>query len=91
MRENFSKRVYNTLNGYYLPAYRVPGVENAFATGELCAERYGQALDAYQRIFTRLGVEEVDYDVEVIFNAFLDISEILGLKMYHYGALFGEK
>jgi 23S rRNA (uracil1939-C5)-methyltransferase len=51
---------------------------------------YGKALDAYLRICERFGEEEEDEDVEVIFNAFLEISEILGLKMYHYGAMFGE-
>lgn len=91
MEEVFAKRVYNTLNGQYTPGFRVPGVENAFAPGELCMELYGKALDAYQRICARLGTGEEDEDVEVIFNALMDISEILGLKMYYYGAMFGEK
>jgi hypothetical protein len=90
MKENFAREVYNTLNGYYGPALRVPGVENAFDVGMPCLELYGKALDAYLRICERFGEEEEDEDVEVIFNAFLEISEILGLKMYHYGAMFGE-
>ena len=91
MHEDFVKQVYNTLMGLYILRYRVPGVENAFAPGQPCMELYSKALDAYQRICERLGVGEEDYDVEVIFSAIMDISEILGLKMYHYGALFGEK
>ena len=91
MSEDFARKVYNTLNGYYEPALRIPGVENAFGTGELCLELYGQALDAYLRICERLGVGEDDADVEVIFNSFLEMSEILGLRMYHYGVIFGEE
>ena len=91
MGEDFAKRVYNTLNGQYIPTFCVPGVENAFAPGEKCMQLYGEVLDAYERLCNRLGVGEEDYDVEVIIDAFLDISEILGLKMYHYGALFGEE
>lgn len=91
MQEDFAKRVYNTLNGYYIPSFRVPGVGNAFADGQPCIELYGEALGAYQRICARLGTGEEDEDLEVIVNAFIRISEIVGLKMYHYGALFGER
>ena len=91
MQEDFAKQVYNTLNGHYISSFCVPGVENAFAAEEPCIELYGKALDAHQRICSRLGIGEEDEDVEVIFNAFLGISEILGLKMYHYGAMFGEE
>ena len=91
MHEDFVKRVYNTLNGQYVADCRVPGVENAFAEGEPCMELYGKALDAYLRICQRLGAGEEDEDVEVIYNAFMDIAEILSLKMYRYGAKVGEK
>lgn len=91
MQEDFAKQVYNTLNGYYVPSFCVPGVENAFASGKPCMVLYGEALDAYQRIYSRLGTGEENEDVEVIMNALLDISEILGLKTYHYGAMFGEE
>ena len=89
MKEDFVNSVYNTLNGVYLPGRGVPGVENAFAEGKPCMELYYDAYDAYQRLCNRLGVVDEDKDVEIIFHSFMEISRVLGTKMYHYGALFG--
>ena len=90
MHESFVKQVFDTLNGQYGSTGGVPGVENAFAPGGRCLQLYGDALDAYERLCDRLGQKDDDADVEVIFNAFLDIIEIMATKMYHYGAKFGE-
>lgn len=91
MEETFTEQVFNTLNGYYISDYNVPGVKNAFAAGQPCLRLYCDAMNAYQRLCSRLGVGEEDGDLEIMVNAFADISKILCLKMYYYGALFGEK
>ncbi len=89
MYHSFSEWVYDTLEGQLVDQCRVPGVENAFEPGKPCLELYGQALDAYWRVCERLGVPFEDDDIEIIFNAFLDISRIMGHKMYDYGVKFG--
>ena len=91
MDDQFVKEVFDTLNGQYGDADGVPGVENAFTQGGRCLQLYGDALDAYERLCNRLGQKDDDEDVEIIFNAFLDIIEIMSTKMYHYGAMFGDK
>ena len=88
MPEQFDEQVYNTLNGLYLPGWNIPGVENAFAEGTECMQLYIKASDAYERLCDKLGGVDEDRDVEIIFNSFLSICKILGLKMYHYGYLF---
>ena len=70
--------------------YRMPNVENAFAEGEYCAIRYHEAMDAYARLRERLGGVDEDEDVEIMISAFEDIQRELCLRMYHYGAQFGE-
>ena len=81
---------YETMTCHLKEGYRMPGVEDAFAAGTYCIERYGEALSAYERLCDRLGVVDEDRDVEDIFNAFFDIQEYLCYKMYQYGAQFGE-
>ena len=90
MKKNKMKWAYETLACHLSEGHRMPGVENAFASGTYCIERYGEALSAYERLCDRLGVVDEDRDVETIFNAFFDIQEYLCCKMYQYGAQFGE-
>ena len=85
---DFCKEVYMTLNGQYCPGQGVPGVENAFETGEPCEALYASAYAAYQRICDRLGVRDEDADLETIFQSFLEINHILCIKMFHYGNVF---
>ena len=91
MQENYAKHVYYTLIDAYIPGHGAPGVENAFAEGQPCLELYNNAHDAYQRLCDRLGVEDEDDDVEIIFQSLLMLSEILGLKMFHYGQIASKK
>ena len=84
--EDFKEQVYLTLNGELIPAYCVPGVENAFAEGAYCLNKYKDIMDAYGRLCERLGVMDEDDDVEIIIDSFLDIERYLCLKMYEYGA-----
>lgn len=89
--DEFKEQVYLTLTGTLLPTYGVPGVEDAFADGSFCMECYRKAMDAYASLRSRLGVEDEDQDVETIINNFMDIQWYIGLKMYMYGAEFGNK
>ncbi len=90
MERSRAEEVYRTLCGLYSKGHGVPGVENAYEPGEQCMILYGEAYDAYQRICDKLGVVDEDLDIEIIFNNFMEIEEIMGIKMYHYGAQFGE-
>lgn len=89
MRNSFIWKVYETLNGEESPAFRIPGVENAFSEGKKCALLYEQVYDAQRRLEERLGVEPYDRDVETIITALTDIQMELCYKMYCYGAKFG--
>ena len=82
--------VYMTMVGHIEEAYRLPGVEDAFAEGSYCMERYCTAMDAYERLLDRLGIDDEDADVEQMRNAFDDIQRVLCCQMYRYGALLGE-
>lgn len=88
MKDLFAEEVYQTLTGQRTICPGVPGVENAFAQGAFCMERYGDMLKAYERLRDRLGVEDEDDDVEVIINALMDIERELSMKMYEYGGKF---
>lgn len=78
MKESFAEQVYLTLSGLYISSFNIPGVENAFADGELCQKLYFDARDAYTRICERFGEEDgEDDDVEMIFHNFLRITQIL--------------
>lgn len=90
MERNFEGDVYATLLGQLEKGFEVPGIENLFAPGKPCMQRYSDMLDAYERLRKRLGVAEEDEDVEIIINALLDNQEALCLAMFRYGLLFGQ-
>ena len=60
-----------------------------FLGEDICLKRYGDVLDAYQRLCVRLGTQDEDEDVETIIHAFMDIEKELCYRMYRYGAQFG--
>ena len=91
MDESFISAVYKSLQGLREPPAAVSGVEDAFATGTLCARRYDDFFKAYERLHARLGVADEDADVEIMVNAFMDIQKDLCFKMYEYGARFGSR
>lgn len=70
--------------------YRMPGVEDAFQIGSYCESCYQDIWEAYERLRERLGVVDEDKDVEIIIRAYEDVQQELCLRMYHYGAKFGE-
>lgn len=91
MPSDIMENVYLTMQGVLCSEYCVPGVENAFADGQPCAVLYAQALEAYERLSIRLNAGAEDDDVEIMIDSLLDISQILAYKMYHYGAVLGNK
>ena len=68
-----------------LPEAAVPGVSNLFTPGSECYQAYAAALDAYYRLLDRLGLQDDDPDVEIIFNALLHICRTVGKEMYLLG------
>lgn len=89
MENELIEEIYDTVNGGMSPGFEVPGVENAFAEGSLCAALYQQVFDAERRLEERLGVDGEDEDVETIMGAMCDIQRELCFRMYFYGAKFG--
>ena len=87
MNEKYMNIVYDLLNGTRIRQPGDPEVENLFAIGRECAQLYDQVYDANLRLCQRLGVEE-DSDVELIIHSLLRIGEVVGKRMFHYGAEF---
>ena len=79
------ENIYDTLTGSLWEEYCVPGVENAFADGSLCARLYEQVYQANLRLCDRLGQMDEDPDVELIISNLLQIARHLSLQMYRYG------
>lgn len=90
MQDSLMERVYGTLQGEFRLGGGVPGVEDLFSNDGPGLKLYSQMWDAYERLCQRLGLEETeDADVEIIINALMDITDLIGCKMYEYGAKFG--
>ena len=87
MDEKYMDIVYDLLNGTRIRQPGDPEVENLFAIGRECAQLYDQVYAANLRLCQRLGVEE-DSDVELLINSLLRIGELLGKRMFRYGAEF---
>lgn len=87
MNEKWIEMVYDSLQGTLIAP--IPGVENAFTPGSECQKLYADMLEAYARLCRRLGEVDEDGDVEVLINSLLRIQKVLCVKMYLYGACFG--
>lgn len=83
------EKVYDSMQGGLLEAYRLPEVEDAFAEGGFCMEQYGQMWEAYERLLARTGQTDEDPDVEDMIFALFQIQKELCRRMYYYGAQFG--
>lgn len=82
---SIAEDIYYTLLGVMKDEYCVPGIENAFETGNECYRNYAAMLDAYERLCVRLGNVQWDDDVEIIIDSLLDNQKILCQKMFEYG------
>ena len=85
MKDTMAQQIYDALTGVLCKEHQIPGVENAFAEGTPCAMLYRRVLEAYERLWRRLNVQDEDEDAEIMINALWEISHILGIKMYEYG------
>ncbi len=74
--------IYETMLGLREEGFQVPGVENAFSDGSLCAESYEKMRSAYARICFRLGVQDEDPDLETIVSAMEAIQRDLCRRIY---------
>ncbi|MBE6947917.1 MAG: hypothetical protein E7454_06700 [Ruminococcaceae bacterium] len=87
METQMIDRIYELLTGECAPTANDPIVENMFAEGRTCDELYSNVYEANLRLCERLGVQE-DADVELIIDAMMRISKLLGRKMFSYGAKY---
>ena len=87
MNTKFAEIIYDLLTGETMPQIGDPIVENMFADGRTCEQLYSQVYEANLRLCERLGVQE-DQDVELMINNLLQISRLLGKKMFAYGVKY---
>lgn len=90
-QDRTAEAVYDSLIGNLIPEYALDWVEEIFVPGHPCYETYSRMLEAYQRVCTRLGNGEEDYDLEEMVNALLEHGRILALEMFRYGCTYREK
>lgn len=90
MQENYIDIVYDLVTGTRIPQIGDPEVENLFAIGRECEKLYNQVYTANLHLCEQLSVQE-SADAEIIVNSMLRICALVGKRMYHYGAEFGEK
>ena len=87
--EKRKQLIYELMTGLYdLEQVQFPEsklLENEYEDGKPCSELYGRVYDANVRLCERLGVEE-DTDVNIIIDSMNEITRILVMKMYDYGA-----
>ena len=87
--DQFATDVYTCMIENVHPVLRVPGVENIFAPGSECWEKFKQAVDASIRIGNRLGTDSEDKDIQILFDSMSRIQDILAVEMFKKGYDFG--
>lgn len=83
------EQVYESLTCHVLEEYRMIGVEDAFSENAFCMQQYKQMRVAYDRLCSRLGVEDEDEDVECIIHCYMEIQRELCRQMFFYGQKAG--
>ena len=68
-----------------------PEIPCEFDEGKPCEELYGRVCDARLRLSERTGIGFEDRDVLEIIESLEEIGKICALKMYGYGARYGQK
>lgn len=68
-----------------------PEIPCEFDEGKPCEELYGRVCDARLRLSERTGIGFEDRDVLEIIESLEEIGKICALKMYDYGARYGQK
>lgn len=68
-----------------------PVIPCEFDEDKPCDELYGRVCDARLRLSERTGIGFEDRDVLEIIESLEEIGKICALKMYDYGARYGQK
>ena len=91
MEENFATQVLHTVMGNMISEASIPGIEDIFEEGRIGDELYREVCEAHVRLLEKLGDVDEDADIEIMINNLLELVDVVGLAMYHYGAIFGER
>ncbi len=87
--------VYEQVCGYWntddIPLLLDESIEDEFADDHFCAQAYERVLDAYDRLYKRLGNQNRpdDEDVEIIINEMMSIEQRIAMAMFSYGLRYG--
>ena len=79
--------IYDSVMGNLTKEAHCPDIENLFESNKPCAMLYQQMLEAYWRLCEKLGQEDEDDDGEIMINSLLEITRIVGIKMFEYGQI----
>ncbi|MBR4030160.1 MAG: hypothetical protein IKJ06_02035 [Clostridia bacterium] len=87
----YARKVYDTMIGNTVPAFRVQGVENIFEKGKPYYDLYMDACSARDRLAERLNVlYDFDDDMQMLFNSLLDMQDEVAIAMFLKGYEFGQ-
>ncbi len=74
--------IYETMLGLREPEACVPGIEDAFKEGSLCASAYDEMRQCYRRLCARLGDSEEDRDLDQMVACLEGIQKELCRRMF---------
>ena len=91
MQEERWERIYNQLNGAYVPGF-CDGVQDQSSMDGALGPPVEQAYEARNRLSERLGVDPAsDPDFELLVRGFENFARTCGRLMYEYGYQDGQK
>ena len=88
-KDQLAEWVFDTINGFLEPECCLDNVENLFEEGKRCSQLYRDMAASRERLANRLECSEEDSDIEGMIAPLLDITRIVGMKMFQYGYQFG--
>ena len=81
---DIAETVYDSLQGFLLPACSLPWVETVFCPGHPSHDHYEQMLD----IKEQLAEVYEERDLEAMVDHVLAYSKAIALEMFRYGRIF---
>ncbi len=91
MNESFMELVYLTMQGELIPECAIAEVEDIFVEGGIGIELYEKAKNAYAKVCHRLGKKDEDQDLNELVRNMEELAREMALRMYQYGAKFGQR
>lgn len=88
-KDQLGEWVFDTINGFLEPECCLDNVENLFEEGKRCSQLYRDMAASRERLASRLECSEEDSDIEGLIAPLLDITRIVGMKMFQYGYQLG--